>query len=249
MSYDPSHPLDPTYGTPPPATQPLPLGEAIKQLPARYWRAVSQPRATTYAEEKGRAAWNIVWVQLIFLAVFSAIISFLVFNFYVPTIMNAYMSPAMFNSSVPSQAAQQALQINQRIIASMQAASVPVSLGDIIFVPLSLLIGLGILQLIAKAFGGQGTFVQYIYGYLLFGVPLTIVSALLGFIPYLGSLVAAVIGIYHIVLQILMTMGVHRLSGGKATLVVLLPVIVIFVLAIIVFFIIFSAIMGSMMQR
>jgi hypothetical protein len=64
------------------------------------------------------------------------------------------------------------------------------------------------------------------YTDLLLGVPLGILSALFSRIPLLGGLVAFGISIYTIVLHIFSIMAVHRLSGGKATAVVLLPVAV-----------------------
>ena len=60
---------DPTYWPdfgfiPPPAT-PLPLGEAIRQLPEQYKRVVTKPYAETFLVEMGQAYWGIIWVQLL----------------------------------------------------------------------------------------------------------------------------------------------------------------------------------------
>jgi hypothetical protein len=43
----------------PPAT-PLPLATAIRQLPRQYWYVFTHPKAATFIEEKGKAAWNII---------------------------------------------------------------------------------------------------------------------------------------------------------------------------------------------
>jgi hypothetical protein len=68
-------------------------------------------------------------------------------------------------------------------------------------------------------------------------VPLAIISGVLSIIigalglpSLVSSLLGLVVGIYDIILRIFMTMGVHRLSGGKATLAVLLLPILLFLL-------------------
>jgi hypothetical protein len=107
----------------------------------------------------------------------------------------------------------------------------------------------GIYHLLAKAFGGQGMFLAYSYCNLLFAVSLGIINSVLSIIggvlglpSFVTSLVAFVPGFYSIVLLILMTMGMHRLSGGKATLAVLLLPIIFVVLG---FVLIFVLIFGS----
>ena len=105
-----------------------------------------------------------------------------------------------------------------------------ISFFEIIIIPVFFFIGTGILYGLAKAFGGQGTFLQQGYTTLLFGVPLGILAALLNLIPIAGSFIGLAIGIYEIVLQIFAIMAVHRLSGGKASAVVLIPIAVVVVL-------------------
>jgi hypothetical protein len=208
----PVPPPPPPYGMPvdaPPVT-PLPLSEAIRQLPDQYVRVVTRPGATTFAQEQGKASWDIVWVQLAFFTVISVLASFVVFN----VTMFAY--PGMAESPQ-----------NVQVIRSV-AGVFPLSY--IILTPLSFFIGTGIYHLIAKAFGGQGTFLAYCYSYMLFYVPLGIVSLILSMIPFVNYLGFAV-GIYEIVLMVFMTMAVHRLSGGKATLAVLILPIALIVLA------------------
>jgi hypothetical protein len=64
---------------------------------------------------------------------------------------------------------------------------------------------------------------------------LVVASGTLGLPSFVSSLAAMAVGIYQIVLQVFMTMGIHRLSGGKATLAVLLLPIILFVLLIVLF--------------
>jgi hypothetical protein len=91
-------------------------------------------------------------------------------------------------------------------------------------IPIGFFIGQGITYLIAKAFSGTGTFLRQGYTSLLITVPLGIVSSALAFVPYLGTLASIGFGIYGIVLQIFSVMSVHRLSGGKAAAVILIPI-------------------------
>jgi hypothetical protein len=113
------------------------------------------------------------------------------------------------------------------------------SLVSIIIVPAFFFIGMGIQYGLAKAFGGQGKFVTQCYTNLLFSVPIGIVSGIVNLIPFAGAFVAFALSIYAIVLNILSLMAVHRLSGGKATAVVLIPigVLLLFVCALSLFFI------------
>src|SRR5205807_8708022 len=106
------------------------------------------------------------------------------------------------------------------------------TLGAMPLTIIGFFIGTGILYLIAKAFRGQGTFLAQGYANLLFNIPLGIVGGLAALVPILGTIVGLGIGIYGIVLNIFSIMAVHRLSGGKATAVVLLPVAIVFVLVI-----------------
>src|SRR6266496_1050109 len=67
----------PGYDYPPPQTAPLPLGEAIRQLPNQYIKVLTRPSAATFAEEQGKASWDIVWVQLIIYAIVAAVLGYL----------------------------------------------------------------------------------------------------------------------------------------------------------------------------
>ncbi len=208
----------PGYG--PPQSAPLPLGEAIKGLPQQYIKVTTRPGVRTFAEEMGKASWDIVWVQLIALAIVSAILS------YLSTLISSTLTSTSTSSGTIDPAALRSL------IAGL-------SLVSIIIVPAFFFIGMGIQYGLAKAFGGQGKFVTQCYTNLLFSVPIGIVSGIVNLIPFAGAFVAFALSIYAIVLNILSLMAVHRLSGGKATAVVLIPigVLLLFVCALSLFFI------------
>ncbi len=99
-----------------------------------------------------------------------------------------------------------------------------------IYVPIGIFLSTGIYYLIAKAFKGRGEFLTQLYTTLLFLIPLNTVTLLLFLIPFVGWVLAFALGIYGIVLFIFMLMAVHRVSGGRATLVYFIPVIVAFIL-------------------
>lgn len=205
------------YNVPP--QQPLPLSEAIRQLPSQYLRVTTKPGANTFALEKDKAAWNIIWVQLLFLGIVTGILSALAMAISLPNALNNLSHSNISASTL------------EQIKAIYASLPIPIAIGSIVAVIAGFFISTGIYFLIARAFGGQGTFLQYAYSYLLFEVPLGIISSLVSLIPILGSLVALAIGIYRIILQVYMTMAVHRLSGGRATLAVLILPIVLIILA------------------
>jgi hypothetical protein len=214
---------EPGYGMPPVQAAPLPLGEAIRQLPNQYIRVLTKPSAATFAAEQGKAAWNIVWIQLLGVAIITAALFFLLFQLTLPGMLSS-------NNVPPSS------------IAALEAFPLGFALFVIVLYPLFFFIGTGIQYLIARAFGGQGTFVAHGYSSLLYSAPIGVVSLLLELIPILGPLAGSALGIYAIVLNVFMIMGVHRMSGGKATLVVLLPIIVLFVIGCVSFIILISVI-------
>jgi hypothetical protein len=210
------------------ASSPLPLSEAIAQLPNQYIKVLTKPSALTFAAEMGKASWDILWVQLIGYAVIAGILGYL--RTLIPGAAMTYNNPSI-TSSVAS--------------GMLQAIALFTSVGTIIFIPIAFFIGQGITYLLAKAFGGTGTFLRQGYTYLLITAPIGIITAALAFIPVLGGLAAFGLGIYAMVLQIFSLMPVHRLSGGKATAVVLIPIAVVFVLLIILVIILVAVIASN----
>lgn len=213
------------YGSPPPESHPLPLGQAVQQLPNQYIKVTTHPSAQSFAEEIGKADWGIVWVQLIIYAVIAAILGFI----------GSLISPARLNSAATSGISP----------AAFTALLGGISFFYILVIPIAFFIGMGILYGIAKAFGGQGSFLQQCYATLLFQVPLGILTSLVGIIPIAGSFIGFAISIYGIVLEIFSIMAVHRLSGGKATAVALIPVAIAIVLVCVLFVVIIAIIAAA----
>jgi hypothetical protein len=142
------------------STQPLALNEAIRQLPAQYWRVLTHPRATTFAEEEGKASWNSIWIQLIAIAIISAVFSTI---------------GALESSSILG-----ALGINNNAISSaFRESPLGIGLTSLLGTPISFFISTGLYFLLARAFGGRGTFLRYVYCTLLIVAPITLLNAVL----------------------------------------------------------------------
>jgi Yip1 domain len=195
-----------SYSYPPPQATPLPLEQAIQELPSQYIKVLTNPSADTFAQEAGKASWNIVWVQLIGYAIICAILSYI----------TSLILPNPFSTIGTA--------TPDPIIGLLIYWGLTLGLTPLII--LSFFISTGIRYLIAKAFRGQGTFLTQGYVGLLFAVPLGILNILVSRVPVFGGLMVLGTSIYAIVLHIFSIMAVHRLSGGKATAVVLLPIVV-----------------------
>ncbi|HET8911090.1 MAG TPA: YIP1 family protein, partial [Ktedonobacteraceae bacterium] len=189
---------------------PKDTGSAIKDLPQQWIRAITRPSAMTFAQEMGKATWPMVWIQLAIYAVVGALLSFLA----------RLLSSA--STAVPSGLTGTSAATYQNFTSFFYSPAT--AIATLIISPLFYLLGMLILFGMAKAFRGEGNYKTQTYTSLLFAVPLSIISGLLALIPILGGIVSLAIGIYQIVLQIFVIMPVHRLSGGKATWVVLLPI-------------------------
>jgi len=103
-----------------------------------------------------------------------------------------------------------------------------------IFGVLFFAIGVGLIQWVAKLFGGTGSFEKLAYTFASIMVPISVVSAvlsLLGMIPFIGllfGLVSFAVSIYSLVLNIMAVKAVNNLDTAKAVGAVLLPGVVIF---------------------
>lgn len=215
------------YGQQGQQATPLPLGEAIGQLPSQYWKVLSKPGAATFAEEAGKAEWGIILIQLFGVAIIGAILG--------------TISSAMNRTSMQSLMNQ--LNANNPNAATTPAATLSPAASFFISLAITLVfffVAQGIYFGLARAFGGQGSFTAQTYSALLYQTPIGILSSLLSLIPFLGSLASIALGIYGIVLAVFMVMGVHRLSGGKASAVILIPLGVVFLLACILLIVAFA---------
>lgn len=92
----------------------------------------------------------------------------------------------------------------------------------------------GVVQWVAKMFGGRGTFEQLAYVFAAITVPFTLVSSVLTLfaaIPYVGAcfgFLGLALGIYVLVLELMAVKGVNQFGWGEAAGALFLPGIVLF---------------------
>jgi len=92
----------------------------------------------------------------------------------------------------------------------------------------------GVVQWVAKMFGGKGTFEQLAYVFAAISVPFTVISSvltLLAAIPYVGfcfGFIGLGVTIYVIVLEVMAVKGVNQFGWGEAAGSFFLPGIVLF---------------------
>ena len=195
------------------SARPLPLGEALWDLPLQCINVLIRPSVKTLSREMGKAGQGIVLVQLFGLIILTIALALL--GHLIPSSALHTMSTLSIGSVRPF-------------------GFLPSPLSGITFVFASFFIGLGTAYLFSKLYGGQGTLLAHCYCLLLCTVPLVTVSGALLLIPATGpfvivlaSIVSALF-IYRMVLHTLTIMAVHRLDAGQAvTIVLILPMIVV----------------------
>jgi len=198
------------YGYAPPQQAPRSIGQAIQELPNQYIRVLTKPSRLTFEGEMGKADWAMVWIQLLIWAIIGTIIGLIGSALRLASSSLINPGGANFNS-----------------ILALTASG---NTFAFISVPITFFILVGIQYLLAKAFKGEGNFLTQGYTTLLFEVPIYILSYLLGLIPILGGIAGFALLIYGWVLNVFAIMAVHRLSGGKASAVVFIPIAVLFLL-------------------
>jgi hypothetical protein len=175
------------------------LSTALSQLPRQYFNALTRPSVATFTTAKGNAGGSLVWIQLLTWAILDALLGILV----------NYLTPPATNSTF------------------LRLFALATSYGLIVVVPMLFFLLMGFVYLLARAFGGQGAFLEQCNASLSIQVPLGILSKLLALIPGIGRILNSVLSLYGVVLQVFVIMAVHRLSRGKAIATILIPVVTI----------------------
>ena len=191
------------YAAPGPP-QPAGMG-AIWQ---KWINVTTRPGVASFAQELPTANWRDIWLSLIGLAMLSAITGAIAALYTSQTLTLPRADGTTTTVHIPAGA----------------------SWFTIITVPLAFFVGVAILFVIAKIFGGTGTFLEQSYAMALYYVPIQGVIALLGLLPILGGLAAFVLGIYEIVLSVFAIAASQRLTIGRSVAVVLLPAVILFLL-------------------
>jgi hypothetical protein len=113
---------------------------------------------------------------------------------------------------------------------------------------LGFIISCGIYHMLAKMFGGTGTFSQVAFTASTFYVPLTVILAVLGSLPVAGPFLVFPVSIYMLVLFGISINAVHGIGGGKSAGVILIPLAVMILIFGIFFGLIFAALVPALKQ-
>jgi ABC-type Co2+ transport system permease subunit len=222
--------------------QPLPLAQSLRELPAQYRKILLRPGVPSFAEEQGKAEWGVIWLQIFLLMVFETMLALPVGLGYIPALNNSLSSvgAAPLSSSVFLIALTVGVIVFAPIAFFIQVG-IQYLLGrafqgrgqftqqaynQLLFqVPTTFLISL--LYVIMTPFlSDMASVLSVTSGSV---APLPVNGVGLAVVLLMG-LLAWAISIYAIVLNVFAIMASHRISGGRATGVVLIPYAVLLVL-------------------
>ena len=182
------------------------------------WReALTRPSDQTFARiglsPNAKASTGLLWVFLGSLV-----------NFFLASLVQGRLMAQMMQNSdlgiegIPAGA-------GGGLMAAICGAPIGALLSTVLFA-----IAIGVVQLIAKMFGGRGTFDQLTYAIAAIVAPFSIISGLLTLlsaVPYAGfcfGLLGLVAGLYVIALEVMAVKGVNQFGWGAAAASLLLPV-------------------------
>ena len=202
---------------------------SIWRLPWAYFRVLFTPSTETFANESRYARWGLVWFQLILLLI-------------VVAIAGAIVSVSRTTEQIGAILGFRAV----TAILSLFSLSTSIALTavQLIFIPLSFFFIMFLQYIFSRSFGGRGSFLAQTYSNLLYYVPLTILGKIIAvalvFFPIVGIFTTFFVrtGInllllaYGVILNVLLLMGVHRLSRDSSIGVIIWQVVVAFVLII-----------------
>ena len=223
--YTPPPPPGGGYSPPPPPPGPGPGGPNIagmdqaglQNLAQSYLNAVTKPNVSTYEAEMR----NGTWVKILIGVAAVAVVRFIVALLGVGT-ASASLGP--LRDQLRAQG------INFDPGAFTGGVGVGAAISSLFFTFISFFVGAGVLFLMAKIFGGQGSdFMTHAYLLSLIYVPVQIASSILNIIPFIG-LLTIVLYIYQLYSQGLSMQASQRLNTSRAMLAAFLPTVIGFVL-------------------
>ncbi|GCE26831.1 hypothetical protein KDA_23150 [Dictyobacter alpinus] len=189
----------------------------LRTLPFFYAKVLAWPSPTTFARAAEYARWNLVWLQLGILIL-------------IPVVLGLIKSLVRDTSSgIDSRA--------NPIFSLLGTITVGATIGafilKIILIPLLFLLESGLQYLLARAFRGNGHFVQHAFDMLLYLVPLSFIGGLIITVfvyfhistLFFAPLISLVVFCYGVFLNIFVVQGVHNLNRDKAIATVAIPYI------------------------
>jgi hypothetical protein len=183
------------------------------------WRdALTRPSDQTFARiglsPNAKASTGLLWVFL------GSLVNF----FLASLVQGPMMRQMMQNSGLDPNALPAA---SGGLIAAICGAPIGALISTVLFA-----LAIGIVQVIAKMFGGRGTFDQMIYAIAAIVAPFSIISGLLTLlsaipVPFVGlcfGFLGLVGGLYVLALEVMAVKGVNQFGWGQAAASLLLPV-------------------------
>jgi hypothetical protein len=197
----------------------LPAPSGFSQWVTVWREAITRPSDQTFARiglsPNAKASTALLWVFL------SSLVNF----FLVSLVQGPLVAQVLQNSGLPPE--QIPVAAGGGLLTAICGAPVGALISTGVFA-----LAVGIVQLIARMFGGRGTFDQLAYAIAAVVAPFSIVSGLLSLlsaVPYAGfcfGLLGLVAGIYVLVLEVMAVKGVNQFGWGAAAGSLLLPFIV-----------------------
>jgi len=186
-------------------------------------RALTRPEERTFVEiaASPNANPNVAYLWLFLTGLVSSVITFALQGASMQQIRE-FLPPEAAQALGPGQVG------GMGLLGAICGAPIAAAFGVLFFAIL-----VGLIQLIAKMFGGTGDYARLVYTAACIAAPLNLVSAvltLLAAIPFIGilfGLVSMVVGIYGLFLYVSAVKGVNQFGWGQAAGSVLLPGVVI----------------------
>lgn len=123
----------------------------------------------------------------------------------------------------------------------------------IIVTPIVLVIGWlidsVILFIFAKLLGGKGTFTTQSYLLALYLAPIVVIITILGLIPLAGALLNLLVGLWSLYLLTMALKSAHGFDTLKAALTWIIPIVLVFIIALILGVALLGTILGSVGMR
>lgn len=106
-----------------------------------------------------------------------------------------------------------------------------------------------IVQFVAGALGGPGTFRGLFVATAAFAAPVTLANGLLSIIPFLGACLTLPISLYAIYLSAVAVKSVNQFSWGRAIVTLLVPIVLFGLLALVLFLAFLMPVMNEVMRE
>lgn len=193
-------------------------------------RVLTNPSEPTFESEKAsdNATLTTAMIWIVIAAVVTAVLGFLQSLLFAGTAASSMQQFIDMADLPPEVASQMEMLVSG---GGMTALSGVGSFASIILTPIFFLFSVGIFHLLATVLGGRGDFGKYAYLTATFQAPVSIIGGLLAFVPVVGACVGVLVSVYSVVLLFFATKVNYNLSAGRTVVAIILPLILIFVVA------------------